>query len=383
MRHSFVCLSWAVCLLCGLSLIPETRGQSSIVALESRIIDLVADHSNSLVRVSAARELAEEGQPARVIIGTGFFVSGKGHVLTNASTVAIHERIWLEHRGVEYAATLIGFDRATNLAVLLADTLPPDFGFLHLSDAAELPQMGQMLIRMSMPMRLGPTPRLTMVGGIESSVGNQLFPCNYIRVTHAAGPGEGGAAYLDLTGRLVGIQVGTLNEIDSSYVLPARAAMRVRDDLFSTGAVEFGWMGFEVRNVSSIALGQHLALAIVEPDTPAYEAGLMPDDILLQIGDYSVSSIDELRNAMFYTRVGQFVEVEVLRDNEPVALTVKLAKRPSNEPLQVLRPVAIPTVANPRREDALTDEPSPLLPKKSLLPEEEIRDDVSLESPGS
>ena len=232
-------------------------------------------------------------------------------------------------------------------------------------------------------MRLGPTPRLTMVGGIESSVGNQLFPCNYIRVTHAAGPGEGGAAYLDLTGRLVGIQVGTLNEIDSSYVLPARAAMRVRDDLFSTGAVEFGWMGFEVRNVSSIALGQHLALAIVEPDTPAYEAGLMPDDILLQIGDYSVSSIDELRNAMFYTRVGQFVEVEVLRDNEPVALTVKLAKRPSNEPLQVLRPVAIPTVANPRREDALTDEPSPLLPKKSLLPEEEIRDDVSLESPGS
>lgn len=380
MRPRFLFLNWAIVLFIGLSLSSESRAQSSIVALEGRIIDLIEDHSDSLVRVSAARELAEEGQPARVIIGTGFFVSGKGHVLTNASTVAVQERIWIEHRGVEYAATLIGFDRATNLAVLLADTLPPEFGFLHLSDATEMPKMGQMLIRMSMPMRLGPTPRLTMVGGFESAVGNQLFPCNYIRVTHAAGPGEGGAAYLDLTGRLVGIQVGTLKEIDSSYVLPARAAMRVRDDLFSTGAVEFGWMGFEVRNVSSIMLGQHLALSKVEPDTPAMEAGLMADDILMKIGDYSVSSIDELRNAMFYTRVGHFVDVEVLRDNELVSLSVKLAKRPSDEPLQVLRPISVSTSASPRREEIVADERSPLLPKESLLPAEEIRDDVSLEA---
>lgn len=375
--------SGSTILLVSLFLTFSGFGQTSFVALERRIIDLVEDHQDSLVRVSAAQEPLAEGQPSRVIIGTGFFVSGKGHVLTNASTVAVQDRIWIEHHGVEYAATLVGMDRGTNLAVLLADTLPPDFGFFHLSDAPELPQMGQMLIRMSMPMRFGPTPRLTMVGGFESSVGNQLFPCKYIRVTNAAGPGEGGAAYLDLSGRLVGIQVGTLNEIDSSYVLPARAALRVRDDLDSTGAVEFGWMGFEVSNESTVAMGQHLSLAKVEDNTPASEAGLLPADILVQIGDYTVRTIDQLRNAMFYTRVGQFVEVQVLRDEAPLSVTVKLAKRPENEPLQVLRPVVKPTVANPRREGAQSDEASPLMPEESLLPEDDIREGITLSKPKS
>lgn len=342
-----------------------------------------------MVRVHAAYASKKEGEPAQEVIGSGFFISRQGLILTNSSIVNEPDRVWVEHRGIEFAAELVGLDRPTNLALLRLDTVPERFSFFHLADSAELPAIGQMIVRLSMPLRFDPSPRMGLVAGFESEFGGQLFPCKYVRVTMGAGPGEGGAAYLDLSGRLIGIQVGTLPEVDSSYVLPARAALRIRDDLLFSGEVSFGWMGFQVREVTSVADGRRLTLESVDTASPAEAAGLLPGDILLRIGDYSIRDIDELRNAMFYSRVGQFVEVAVRRDGKPQTITVKLAKRPADEPLQVVRPVpgradAIP----PTREDAVGDadtEPAknPLLPEESLLPPEEApRRNVPIQGPG-
>ncbi len=308
---------------------------SDFLSVQKRVIELFEEHKSAIVRVKAAYSAVKEGEKPEVIVGTGFFISREGHVLTNASIVYRPDRVWVEHRGVAFAARVIGEDPPSNLALLKLENVPSRFSFLPVADSSGMPTIGSMIVRLSAPLEFDPSPDLGLVSGQESRFGQRFFPCAYIRTNLPAGPGEGGAAFLDLDGRLVGIQVGSLPDIGSTYVLPARAALRIRDDLLFTGEVTYGWIGFEVREEVTVRTGKRVVLSIVMPDTPAAEVGMQPDDVLLQVGDFTVQTVDDLRNAVFYTRVGQYVRVRVLRDGEELSFNVRLAARPESEPLEI------------------------------------------------
>ena len=141
-------------------------------------------------------------------------------------------------------------------------------------------------------------------------------------------------------------------------------------------------MGFQVKEVTSVADGRRLVLESIDKGSPAEKSGLRPEDVLLRIGAYEVRAIDDLRNAMFYSRVGQFVEVEVGRETETRIITVKLDQRPANEPLQVVRSVPVASMPMvPVRDSDETDqaEGSPLMPAASVLPKEEPRRNVPVQ----
>ena len=100
--------------------------------MQSRLIELFQENQNAIVRVKAAYESDNPADMPQIVIGTGFFISREGHDLTNASTVLNPDRIWVVFKGVEYAAKMIGYDKATNLALLKVITLPKDFGFIQI-----------------------------------------------------------------------------------------------------------------------------------------------------------------------------------------------------------------------------------------------------------
>lgn len=305
---------------------------SDTLALQKRVVELFKEHRGAIVRVKAAYDSNAPTDTAQVIIGTGFFISREGHVLTNASVVLNPDRVWVVHEGVDYAAETIGVDPGTNMALLKLVTLPKRFNFLPLTDEPELPEAGTFLLRIGAPLELSPSPSFGMVSGVESRFGQHFFPCAHIRTTIPAGPGDGGAPYLDMNGRLVGIQVGSLTDINSTYLIPARAALRIRDDLLFSGKVTYGWIGFEVMEESSSATGAtKIILRLVMPDTPAEQAGIMPGDELLSVGGYQIRRVEDLRNAMFYARVGEYIGIRVRRDGEEQELTVRLASRPALE----------------------------------------------------
>jgi serine protease Do len=268
---------------------------------------------------------------------------------------------------------VLGLDDRSNVAFLRTHTLPESFSFFHLVDNAELPPVGSFLLRLSMPLEFDASPQFGMVTGYESRFGERFFPCAYIRTNVPAGPGDGGSAYLDLAGRLLGVQVGSLPDVGSSYILPARAAMRIRDDLLFSGTVTYGWIGFEVEIQSSIDNGRQLLLSQVFPQSPAELAGLMEGDVLRQIGAYPIEVLDDLRNAMFYTRVGQFVDVRVDRDGQSQLFSVKITSRPENEPMQVIEPAQPQPPVEPIKEKE--PEPEDAVP----LPfEEDLKQDPGL-----
>ena len=331
-------------------LCPSVFGQGNdFRGLENRIQELFAEHRSAMVRVKAVyppeapeeQKKAESGEEPlpQVVIGSGFFISREGLIITNASIVINPLRVWVEHDSIAYGAEVIGYDKRSNVAFLRTHTLPDSFSFFHLVDRSGLPPIGSFLLRLSMPLEFKASPHFGMVSGFESRFGERFFPCLYIRTSIPAGPGDGGSAYLDLSGRLVGIQVGSLPDVGSSYILPARAAMRIRDDILFSGSVTYGWIGFEVDVRSSVRNGRRLVLTEVFPDTPAEEVGLLDGDVLRRIGDYEIRTLDDLRNAIFYTRVGQYVDVLVQRDGEERLFNVRVAARPEDEPMEIVEPV--------------------------------------------
>lgn len=331
----------AVCLvvLCA----AETAG-GDFLSLQRRIVEIHEENRAAMVRVKAVYEAMEDEDTPQVFIGSGFFISREGYVVTNTNIVqnpmrgAKPIRVWAEHEGVSYSADVVGVDPVANIGLLRLNTLPRNFRFLSLVDTPDMPPVGTLLVRLSMPLEFDATPELGMITGYESRFGGRLFPCKYLRTSVAGSPGDGGSAYLDLNGRLLGVNVVSVPEVGATYIIPARAVLRIREDLLSAGEVTRGWIGFEVREESSVSDGSRIVLAAIT-DRPAREAGLLPGDVLRQIGEYPIRTLDDLRNAMFYTRVGQYVQVRVTRDGSEREVNVRIAARPDDEPLEIVRPL--------------------------------------------
>jgi serine protease Do len=351
---------------------------AQLAELEERLVSLFEQNKSAMVRVKAVfppseELLQKEGlEPAegeasvpQLVIGSGFFISREGLILTNASIVYEALRIWVEHNQIDYGAEVVGLDERSNIAFLRTYTLPESFTFFHLSDRSGLPAMGSLVLRLSMPLEFKASPDFGLVSGHESRFGDRFFPCTYIRTTVPAGPGDGGSAYLDLAGRLMGIQVGSLPDVGATYMLPARAALRIRDDILFSGAVTYGWIGFEVEPETSIKSGRRIFLTEVFDGSPAAQAGLLEGDVLKQIGDYPIESLDELRNAMFYTRVGQYVEVTVQRAGDTRRFSIKVESRPDDEPMEIVEPLPPAPPINPLKEKS-TEETAPLPFEKDL-----------------
>ena len=65
----------------------------------------------------------------------------------------------------------------------------------------------------------------------------------------------------------------------------------------------------------------------VRPNSPAAKAGLKAGDILVQFGDKPIKNLYDFTDALRRSKVGDVVEVKVLRDGQPVSRSVKLEQR--------------------------------------------------------
>ena len=65
----------------------------------------------------------------------------------------------------------------------------------------------------------------------------------------------------------------------------------------------------------------------VKPNSPAAKAGLKAGDVLVQFGDKPIKNLYDFTDALRRSKVGDVVEVKVMRDGQPLTVSVKLEQR--------------------------------------------------------
>lgn len=359
----------ALCLF-SLLYVSSVFAQTEAISIQKRVTEIYSENASGVFRVFAAHHTYDEKGDLQNTLkgGTGFFISREGHILANSSVMMNSSRTWIEYQGVNYSAELIGVEPSTNLALLKASNLPEDIPFFMPEGNRDLPKVGSLVIMISCPFDFKPSPSLTMIAGAETSFSQREFATTYLRINKSVNPGEGGAPVIDLNGRFIGILVASAPEVRSGYVLPARAALRIRDDLLFAGKFINGWIGINLGERSSISEGHQIFLTEVASESPAEKAGMKVGDVLVQMGDFPIRNVSDVRNSMFFARAGQFLDIQAHRNGQLVDFTVKISERPSSLPVpspttpdsgtQISQPTDSEFLADPEMEEETEKSPS-------------------------
>lgn len=297
------------------------------VSLQKRVVEIYQANKNAVVTVYAAHNPEEDvGRPA-LFVGTGFFISRDGHILTNTNTIFGADRVWVERDGVGYLAEVIGSDPLTNVAIIKAMALPSDFQYLRFADKPNPPEIGSFVVALTSELGMAPGPSMGLINGWNTRYGDRILPTIYLRSDIPFDGGEGGSPIFDINGSLVGMVIVALPEIRSSFILPARAVQRIRDDILFSGKVTFAHFGFSTLQKPDLQKGPHIEIEEVDPEGPAGKGGIQAGDILLRVGDFDITTDENLRTAFFYTRPNELVNVRVKRGEEEVELPIKVGVR--------------------------------------------------------
>jgi len=276
-------------------------------------------------------------------MGSGFIVSEDGIVLTNNHVVEGADEIFVRFNDRrELKAKLIGSDKRSDLAVLKveADDLPA----VKLGKSKKL-KVGEWVFAIGSPFGFD----YTVTAGIVSAKGRSLPNENYvpfIQTDVAINPGNSGGPLFNMDGEVVGInsQIYTRSGgfMGVSFAIPIDVAMEVVDQLKGQGYVSRGWLGVLIQEVNkglaeSFGLDKPYGALVsqVLEGSPAAEAGLQTGDVIIKYEDEEIGLSSELPQLVGRTKVGEKVELTVMRNGDEKEITLKIGELPNAEKASV------------------------------------------------
>lgn len=280
--------------------------------------------------------------------GSGVVVTSDGYILTNNHVVATASKDGIQvetYDGNQYAATLIGTDPTTDLAVIKIEASGLPVAAIGKSDQI---QVGQIVFAVGNPLGLNST----VTQGIISAIGRGQLNLNrdeegygiedFLQTDAAINPGNSGGGLFNLTGELIGINsaIATNTGYNQGYgfAIPIDLAVAVAKDLIEDGEVNRGYIGVMIKAVDQKLAKYHklssthgVLIEGVQAKGSAAIAGLKQGDIILEIDGTPVNSANQLQSLIARKRVGDEVTLKVFRYGDTFDKSVTLKAKPSAE----------------------------------------------------
>ena len=281
-------------------------------------------------------------------LGSGFFISSDGYVVTNNHVVSPNGRGTIEEitvtlpDGTEYEAELVGADAQSDLAVLKVSRAE-DFPFVKFGDS-EQTRAGDWVIAIGNPFGLGGTVTSGIVSAQLRNTGGGAYD-RYIQTDASINRGNSGGPLFDMSGNVIGINNAIYSPSGGSvgigFAIPADIAAPIVDQLRSGSSIERGYLGVQIQPVTedvadSLGLPKNRGefVQTVVDGEAASKGGMKAGDIVLKIDGKDVTPDQTLSFLIANISPGTTVPVEVFRNGSRRTLNVTVGKRPSEEELR-------------------------------------------------
>ncbi len=280
--------------------------------------------------------------------GTGQLIRSGGYVLTNdhvISSVASGGALAIQYSdGTRSAATIVGRDPATDLAVLKAADGAKDRPLIRIGSSESL-RIGQPVVALGAPLGLSSTVTTGIVSAlgrlvsVPSATGPAAHLIDAIQTDAAINPGNSGGPLVDCGGALVGIntaiavvptpQGGGGGNVGVGFSIPVDLATPIADQLITKGRAAHPDLGLSAQPlfVNSAAGGPRgLFVTEVDPGGPAEKAGIQVGDVIIEIAGEPARSVEQLVVKTLTMNVGDTVPVSVWREGKRINAGIVLGE---------------------------------------------------------
>ncbi len=278
--------------------------------------------------------------------GTGFILSEDGYIITNKHVVSDDSAEYsvVTNSGDKYDAVVLAKDTILDIAVIKieAEKLPT----INLGNSDEL-KAGQTVIAIGNSLgEFRNTVSKGIISGLKRSVsasdgyGKSELLDEVIQTDAAINPGNSGGPIIDLKGNVVGVNVAMAQGAENiGFAIPINNVKKIYQSVKSTGRIIRPYMGIrymvineelkEVNNLefdygAIIVRGNSANELAIVPGSPADKAGLLENDIILEIDGEKVEKEADFSNIIKNKNVGDEVTLKVWSKGVEKTITVKL-----------------------------------------------------------
>jgi S1-C subfamily serine protease len=249
--------------------------------------------------------------------GSGVIIDELGHVITSWHVIeGARDGEVVLNDGTKLAATLVGFDKATDLAVLKIKAEGSNCPAVEFADSDRV-RVGEVAIAIGSPFSLQSSVTVGHVSQKGRKV--QILPYeDFIQTDAAINEGNSGGPLIDVDGRLIGINTARKTDdqekgVGIAFAIPANLAMVIAKSIIETGEHEWPWVGASFYSVDKnyrqeIFGGAGVVISQVWNDTPAARAGLQPGTAVLKVDDIPVQDEHDIERIIYNKSVGDPVK---------------------------------------------------------------------------
>ncbi len=350
----------------GKNTIDKIVNDVEVIEEESAIIDVAQNASDSVVSIVITKDVPvyeeyfnenpffperiQNGtQEQKVGAGTGFIVSSSGLIITNKHVVSDEDASYTVffNNGDKYEASVLARDTLLDIAFIKIDAsnLQP----LSLGSSADL-KVGQRVIAIGNSLgEFSNTVSSGIISGLkrdiiasDSTGVNEELLNNVLQTDASINPGNSGGPLLDIKGNVIGVNVAVATDAENiGFAIPIDTVKDLLERLNSEGTIERPVLGvryipidesiqkannLDVSYGALIAKGQSSTQIAVIPGSPADKAGLLENDIILEVDGVKVDSENTLQMLIQERRFGDRVTLKILTKGKEKTIEVVLEK---------------------------------------------------------
>ena len=275
-------------------------------------------------------------------LGSGFFISADGYVVTNNHVVAAADRGTVTEitvtlpDGSEYEAELVGNDADSDLAVLKVNRREP-FPFVEFGDST-LARPGDWVVAIGNPFGIGSTVTAGVISAVQRVTGIGAYD-RFLQTDAAINRGNSGGPLFDMQGNVIGINSQIFSpsgvNVGIGFAIPAEDAAPIVEQLRRGENVARGYLGVGIAPVTddlAASLGIERSrgeiIQSVQPGEGAERAGIQPGDIVLRVNRRDVTPEQTLSFLVARIAPGETIPIDLIRNGQRRTLNVTIGQRP-------------------------------------------------------